>query len=361
MDIRRLRASTIAPALGLALLTLTCGALAAETGPYAPGNIEKTMSDMRWPCMIGALCPISDKVRAVINRARANDRSAQYYLGLTLLTGDGLPHDEDAGVRWIVRAAELGEPAAARDIARRLRNGAAIEIDETKVAEALKPQVAVGGVDAMRALAPMYFGGRGVKQDPAQGLSLLQRAAELGSSEAETDLSQIYLNGAPGVPANRPEAMKWLTVSARHGNVEAMLNLGYMSINMPVGVPSTERNLAEGYCWLTRSALLDQVQAQEKLSMMFAQGEKDSRGTVIPVDLIQADLWFRLAARNPYHNNSQIRAMIEPQMTTDQLGQAKRLFEDWHPMTIQELRTTTITLPATTPNGASPGDCAGMT
>ena len=63
--------------------------------------------------------------------------------------------------------------------------------------------------------------------------------------------------------------------------------------------------------------------------MIFARGEKDARGTVIVIDLIQADVWFRLAARSPYHDNSQIRAMIEPQMTTSQIDEAKRRVEAW--------------------------------
>jgi hypothetical protein len=53
-----------------------------------------------------------------------------------------------------------------------------------------------------------------------------------------------------------------------------------------------------------RAALLDEPRAQEKLSMMFAGGEKDDHGTVIPIDFIQADLWFRLAARSPYDDIS---------------------------------------------------------
>jgi TPR repeat protein len=208
----------------------------------------------------------------------------------------------------------------------------------------------------MRTLGPMYIGGRGVKQDPALGLSMMQAAAAKGSSEAETDLSQLHLNGAPGVPANRSEAMKWLAASARHGNVNAMMSLGYMLVS----APSPDRNLADGYCWLVRSALLDQVQAQEKLSLMLSDNEKDDHGTVFAIDLVQADLWFRLAARNPYHDNSQIRSSIEPKMTTEQLGQAKRQFGEWRPRTVQELKTLSIPLPASTPNGASPGNCAGM-
>ena len=296
-------------------------------------------------------------VRGVIKRAIAHDRAAQYLLALTLLTGDGLPQDRDTAMIWMARAAEAGDPDAARDVAARIRNGANIRIDETRVAQALKPQANAGNVDAMRALAPMYIGGRGVKQDPAMGLDLLRRAADKGSSNAETDLAQLYLNGAPGVPANFPEALKWFATSARHGNINAMVSLGYMAVNASI----SSRNLADGYCWLMRAALLDDVRAHEKLSTLFAQGEKDDRGNTLAVNLVQADLWFRLAARSPYHDNSQIRAMIEPKMTTDQLNEAKRLFDEWHALTVQELKTLTITLPQNSANGSPPHNCSGMT
>ena len=49
--------------------------------------------------------------------------------------------------------------------------------------------------------------------------------------------------------------------------------------------------------------------------------------TMIAADLVQAGFFFRLAARNPDHDNSQIRGMIEPKMTTAQLQDAKRLAE----------------------------------
>ena len=115
----------------------------------------------------------------------------------------------------------------------------------------------------MRALAPMIIRGRGIRQVRPEGLAMLTRAAEKGSSGAEQDLSQLYLAGAPGVSASRPEALRWLAASAGHGNVDAMVSLGYMSMNTPIGVSSSERNLAEGFCWLMRAALLDQVQRRK--------------------------------------------------------------------------------------------------
>jgi TPR repeat protein len=345
------QARVIAPAMMLGLLAPGSGVAAAEAGRYAPENIEQTYRQLGWPCMVRALCPVTDEVHDVIKRAIAGNPSSEYLLGLTLITGDGLPRDESAAIAWTVRAAEHGDPDAARDIADRIRDGAAIEADETKIAAALRPKADAGDPEAMRALGPMYIRGRGVKPDPALGLDLMKRAVEKGSSGAANDLSHLYLLGAPDVPASRSEALKWFAVSASHGNADAMVTLGFMSMNTPGGVSSSDRNVAQAFCWLMRAALLDNPQAQEQLAMMFGRGERDDHGTVIPVDLIQADLWFRLAARSPYHDNSQIRAMIEPQMTTEQLNEAKRLIEAWQPRKVEELRALAIALPTTATSG----------
>ena len=249
------RVRAIVLALMLAIAAWADGALAADAGEYAPENIAKTYKQLGWLCMVRALCPVSDDEYGVIKRANAGNPSSEYLLGLTLLTGDGLPSDRSAGIAWTARAAEHGDPDAARDIADRMRNGTSIEVDETKIAAALKQKADAGEAEAMRALGPMYIRGRGVKQDPALGLDLMKRAVEKGSTGAAADLCRLYLLGAPGVPANRNEALKWIAVSANRGNVDAMLTLGTMSMNTPAGVPSSERNLAQAFCWLMRAAL----------------------------------------------------------------------------------------------------------
>ena len=230
-------------ALAITLMSGLEVASAAE-GEYSPRNIKETYDKGARYCFIQSFCPYSPELRKLIERAIFNDRSAQYDLGVVLLTGEGLPQDRSAGLEWVVRAAEQGLPAAARRIARQQRSGEAIEVDESKIAEALKSQAEAGDLETVRALAPMIIAGRGVKQDPVQGIALLTRAAERGSAEAEKELFDIYLNGAPQIPANKPEAMKWLAMSARHGNVDAMSNLGHMSMNAAMA----DRNLVDGYC-----------------------------------------------------------------------------------------------------------------
>ncbi len=133
-----------------------------------------------------------------------------------------------------------------------------------------------------------------------------------------------------------------------------MSTLGHMSLNAGIA----DADIVNGYCWLVRAALLDNGQAQEKLALTFALGDKDRRA-VLAVDLIQADLWLRVAARSPFHDNSQIRARIEPNLTSDQLNEAKRLFQAWRPMRFEEVKLMSLALPASLTSPA-PRDCAAM-
>ena len=78
----------------------------------------------------------------------------------------------------------------------------------------------------------------------------------------------------------------------------------------------------------------------------------------VGVDLVQADMWFRLAARSPYHDNSQIRGAIEPKMTSDQINAAQRQVDAWRRHSFAELKTLPIALPARP--GAQAGLCLAM-
>ena len=339
----------------LVALMLCAGAARAEDGDLAPANAGKTLDHLSYLCWTSSLCPLSAQGYRVLKKAVAGDRDGQYLWGLFLLTGDGVPTDRAGGMKWIAMAAEQGAPDAVMFVNAKIRNGERVEFDETKAATILKKQVGAGDVESMRALGPMMIRGRGTDQDVKGGIEMLVHAAQRGSAKAEQDLSDLYLMGAPGVPKDRTEAMRWLAVSAGHGNVDAMVNLGYMSMTAPIMdldkvldtghlPPRPKTSLVAGYCWLMRAALMDNPQAQEKLSMMFSSGEHDDDAR-LAADLIQADYWFRLAARSPYHDNSQIRGGIEPKMTTAQLDQAKHLFETWHALKFDEMKAMTIAFP----------------
>jgi uncharacterized protein len=326
-----------------ALAAMGAASTAWAEGEYGPAHAAETLSNMRLPCMFIIRCPLGPKVYDTFRRAVAGDRDQQYELATWLDRGDGLPRDVSAANGWYGRAAEQGHVPAALELNHRRHQGQAIEADETKIAMALQTETEAGDTDAMRALADMTLYGRGGPRDPQEALKLLRRAAAKGSAQAEQDLATLYLQGAPGVQEDIPQAFRWMVASARHGNIEAMEQLGslYLNTRNPAA-----RDPVEAYRWLMRASLLDATRSQEALSTVLADGIIASGRTVIAPDPVQADMWFRIAARSPFHDNPSIRLSIESRMNSAELEEAKKLAANWHPRPLPEVLAMTIDPPA---------------
>jgi TPR repeat protein len=345
---------------GLAAVLLFVGGARAEEGGLGPADAEKTLHSLRLVCALRALCPIADGTIDSLRGAIAGQRGSQFLFGLKLLKGDGVSSDRKAGLEWIVKAAEVGLPAAARYVEHELQDGANIDVDETKVATALKKQADAGDVESMQVLAPMLIRGRGAAQDPQAGIALLLKAAEKkADGDVEYQIGDLYLTGTNGLTKNHEEAMKWYAVSASRGNAHAMSTLGGLWENEPwvdmaqvlktgrLPEKTFERDIMQSYCWRMRAALMDYPIAHYELALVLSRHNSDNHGHELDPDLIQADFWFRLGARNREYDNSQVRASIEPKLTTAQLDQVKKLVTEWHKLDFEQMKATAITFPGT--------------
>jgi TPR repeat protein len=260
----------------LAALLSPVGVTRAETG-LGPDQAENTLASLRYQCLLQFTCPLSEGNYDTLKGAIAGRPNDQFLLGLSLLSGDGAPPDRKAGVAWIAKAAEAGFPLAADWVERKLQGGEEIEVDETKVATALRKRVENGDVFAMRALAPMMIRGLGTAQDPQAGIALLLKAAEQSKGgEIEYQIAELYLVGTNGLSRDHDEAMKWYAVAASRGNVSAMSTLGGLWENVPpndlvaamrAGTPDRvfKPDIVQSYCWRMRAALMDSTLAQYEL------------------------------------------------------------------------------------------------
>jgi hypothetical protein len=106
-----------------------------------------------------------------------------------------------------------------------------------------------------------------------------------------------------------------------------------------------EPDIVQSYCWRVRAAMMDSTLAQYELALRLTDRQTDNRGNVLEPDLVQADVWFRLGARDPSYNNSQVRAAIEPKMTTAQLDEARKRVADFHALDFQKMKATEIPIP----------------
>jgi TPR repeat protein len=291
--------------VAVAASLLAAGAARADSG-LGPADAEKTLGSLRYLCVVQSLCPLSAVNYDTLKRAIAGQRDNQFLLGLNLITDDGVPTDRAAGLEWVVKAAEAGAPLAARHVENKLQSGENIEIDETRMATALKRQADAGDIESMRVLAPMMIRGRGTAQDPQAGIALLLKAAGQGTGgDIEYQIGDLHLIGTNGLAADHEEAMKWYAISASRGNVRAMATLAGLWENEPLmdmrklmetgRIPKKtfERDIVQSYCWRMRASLMGDSLAH-----------------------YEADFWFRLGARDREYDNSQVRGAIEPKLTT---------------------------------------------
>jgi TPR repeat protein len=352
--LRKVRA--VGPTMALVAAILLAGPAQADSG-LRPADAESTLANLKYQCLLEALCPLSAGNYESLRGAIAGKRGDQFLIGLSLLKGDGAPLDRKAGTEWIVKAAEAGMPYAVQWVDHEMRNGADIEIDEKKVAAALKRQADSGDVQSMLVLAPMMIRGRGVDQNPAAGIELLRRAGEK-SQDGETayKIAELFLVGTNGMPRDHEEAMRWYAIAASRGHVFSIATLGGLWENRPFAdvmdslknyqmppKPTFEPDVVQSYCWRVRASLMDSKLAQYELALMRSRNVSDNRGNVLDPDLVEA--WFRLGARDPEYNNSQVRAAIEPKMTTAQLDEARKRAAAFHALDFEKMKATAIPVP----------------
>ena len=142
--------------------------------------------------------------------------------------------------------------------------------------------------------------------------------AEQGNEEAQLFLGKMYMIGQ-GVLKDPAQALKYFKASASKGNADAQFFLGSMYL-----LPQTD--IGEGVKWLRISAEQGNQDAQWLLGKTYMQGAKE-----LTRDLVQAEMWLRLASnKNLEFYQSELNA-AERQMTADQIAKGKALAEAWKP------------------------------
>jgi uncharacterized protein len=156
------------------------------------------------------------------------------------------------------------------------------------------------------------------KKDYASALKEFAPAAKQGNPEAQAYLGRMYLLGQ-GLPVDREEAKKWFKASGDQGNADAQFFLGTMYL-LP------RKNVPQGLMWMRLSAEQGNQDAQLLLGQTYMQGVKE-----LPRDLVQADMWMRLAAKKnlPFYQ-LQVDG-LERQMNSADIAKAKALAAAWKP------------------------------
>lgn len=141
-------------------------------------------------------------------------------------TGNGVPRDPVKAKAYYEVAAKLGSMVAQYNLGTFLYKSAAG--DDATLREAFRyfTQAAeLGHINAMRALAEFYRGGRIMPRDDATALLWIRKAEAAGCVKAKTELALAYQRGR-GVAADIPVAVALYRQAAEGGDVVAQHNLG---------------------------------------------------------------------------------------------------------------------------------------
>ncbi|MBI1216253.1 MAG: hypothetical protein GC185_10610 [Alphaproteobacteria bacterium] len=180
----------------------------------------------------------TDKLAAIswYERAAAkDDMLAQYELGETYFTGDGVPTDYPKAKAWFLKAAEKGHGPSA------LRLGFLC--------------------------AEAHY--KGVTVDDAAAERWFTLAAEQDTGDARFRLGTFYMDYKR--PPDYQRGRRWLTLAAKEGHTLAMFDLGRFLLAPPAASKMTADPQA-GLAWITKAAEGGLLPAQMTLADIYDKG-----------------------------------------------------------------------------------------
>jgi len=152
--------------------------------------------------------------------------------------------------------------------------------------QAIEEKAATDDPEAQTMLALAYHSGVLLKQDDAEAIRLLQKAADRGYMAAEEALG-IFAEGGIGMAQPAPaEALNWYEKAVQHGSMDAATSIALMYANGK----GVAKDTAQAVTWFRRAADGGDASAQYNLALMYERGEG------VPKDYREAVHWLNKAA-----------------------------------------------------------------
>ena len=120
-----------------------------------------------------------------------------------------------------------------------------------------------------------------------KALYIFEQLSNAGDSQAQYDLSQMYLQGI-GTNKNVEKGWVWMNRAANAGNVQAMLELAVRYQKSP----ALENSEQMAFMWFQKAAIAGSAAGQYNLAHLYEDGNQT------PVDLLQAYVWMVLSHRS---------------------------------------------------------------
>lgn len=211
---------------------------------------------------------VAEAVSILHPMAEKGDSAAQYELAKIYLSGRAATKESGEGMRWLLKAAEQGNPKAQLDL------GYHYAVDDKNYVDALKWYLKAGehfddpaSLIAAENLGVLYSNGQGVKQDYAEAARWYRKSAERGGARGQFGLGLLYFDGL-GVSKDFNEAVKWMGQAAKQQYRLAQYTLTFVYAE---GI-ETKPNAVEAAYWYSGMRVSDEGQAHYLVGNFFAAG-----------------------------------------------------------------------------------------
>lgn len=150
---------------------------------------------------------------------------AQNKLAVCCFTGDGVEKNISEAVHWYELSAKQGNAAAQNNLGLCYDVGHSVVCNKQEAVRWYKLAADQGYSNGQCNLGLLYYNGAdGVQEDPEAAVRLFHQSALSGNAEAAYFLGHCFESGY-AVPVDLVEALKWFSLSAKRGHVEAKQQL----------------------------------------------------------------------------------------------------------------------------------------
>ncbi|MCL2296237.1 MAG: sel1 repeat family protein [Methanomassiliicoccaceae archaeon] len=175
------------------------------------------------------------EVKKRLVEAEKGDSRAQYDIGVVYQEGRGVPQNYEEAAKWFRRSAEQDDFAAFCIRVLLYDVGLEKSDDHEEIAKRFREAAEAG-------LGPEF------SSEPPGRTSIrwLKLSAEHGNVGSQRNLGFAYQEGMDGVPQDYEESAKWIRLAAENGDTMAQSNLSFLYKN-GLGVPLDYEEAAKWY------------------------------------------------------------------------------------------------------------------
>lgn len=249
-----------------------------------------------------------------LNEAKAGNTEAMIMVGLYYSDGLHVSRNEEKANEWMLKAAELGDPIAQRNMAIGYKFGiGSLAKDEEKAFQWFEAAAKQNELDSQFELGSAYHYGVGTKTNLEEARLWYMKAADGGDSRAQYNLASMYASG-DGVSQDNNVANMWLEKAVEQNNHEALFTMGLMSHNGD----QVTKDFTAAADYFRRAFIEGKAEAAAYLA------EYAYLGSGRPADPVEALMWVKLGTEI---SSTMPGGQLTPQ-TLERLGQNRSFLEE---------------------------------